>query len=283
MKAIISHDIDHFTLSEHYFRDLIVPKFFIRSKIEFLIGKITFKELILRYSDLVTNKWQNINELIDFDIERNIPATFFVAVEKGKGLNYSNHIAKKWVQIILEKGFEVGLHGIEFENYNKIKEEHDAFSLLSGLTDFGCRMHYVRTNECTYQNMSKISFAFDSSEYDIRAPYKIGKMWQFPFQIMDGYLIQKPKQWQCKNLEQAKNETKRILEDCYKNNLPYIGIDFHDRYFSNRFVTWRDWYVWLIDLLISEKIEFVNYETAIKKLEKREYLRSSEFNIPIIL
>lgn len=268
MKAIISHDIDHFTLSEHYLNDLIVPKFFIRSKIEFLTGKISLTELLLRVSDIFTNKWQNINELIDFNNSYQVPSTFFIAVEKGTGLSYNNKQAKQWIEQILKRGCQVGIHGIEFDSLDKIKLEREAFSKLSGLTSFGSRMHYIRADENTYNRMAQAGLFFDTSEYAFKNPYKIGNMWQFPFQIMDGYIMQKPKQWQCKNLEQCKEQTKKIIEECGNKQLSYIGVDFHDRYFNNRFVTWKDWYTWLIDYLNSQKIEFVNFNTAIAELEK---------------
>jgi len=35
MKIIISHDVDHLSVKEHIFKDLIVPKFFIWQFIEF--------------------------------------------------------------------------------------------------------------------------------------------------------------------------------------------------------------------------------------------------------
>jgi len=67
MKAIVSHDIDHLTLSEHYFQDLIVPKFFVRSYIELLSGKISLTELFHRYGDVFKNQWQHIDELHSFN------------------------------------------------------------------------------------------------------------------------------------------------------------------------------------------------------------------------
>ena len=66
MKAIISHDIDHLSLWEHT-NDLILPKFFVRAKIELFSGKISIPEYFLRMSDFFKNKWQNIDELIEFN------------------------------------------------------------------------------------------------------------------------------------------------------------------------------------------------------------------------
>src|ERR1041385_2266906 len=123
MKAIISHDIDHFSLKEHLFKDMILSKFFVRSYLEFTKGKISIRELILRHSDLFTNKWQNIDELISFNKSYDVPTTFFIAVAKGLGLSYSNEQAAYWIQHIQKKGCYVGLHLIEYLDEEKIGYE----------------------------------------------------------------------------------------------------------------------------------------------------------------
>ncbi len=268
MKSIISHDIDHLTLSEHYLNDLIVPKVFVRSRIELLSGKISLKEFFSRVGDVFKNKWQHLEELHQFNNKKHVPATYFIGVSKGQGLSYSKTQSAYWIHKLLELGCDVGPHSIEFETFEKIKSEYNVFAELSKQTVFGTRMHYIRTNENTFTNMAKAGYAFDSSEMDYKAPYKIGSMWEFPFQVMDAYIIEKPKQWQSKNFSQSCEATKRIIDKANDLDLPYLGIDFHDRYFSNSHKTWKDWYMWLIEYLITNGIEFVNFETAIKELEK---------------
>ncbi|MBS1637639.1 MAG: hypothetical protein JST26_17120 [Bacteroidetes bacterium] len=255
------------TLSEHYLKDLIVPKFFVRSKIEFLTGKISFAELMTRTGDIFRNKWQNIDELIAFNTKQGVPSSFFIGVKNGVGLNYPVSAAAFWIKRMLEKNCEVSIHGIEFETYEKIKSEYDIFRNMSAQAAFGIRMHYVRTNEETYTNMAKAGYIYDSTEMGFRAPYKIGNMWEFPFQIMDSYIIEKPRQWQSKNLQQAKDETRLLIDKAFECKLPYLGIDFHDRYFSPSFKTWMEWYMWLTTYLKENQIECVNFKTAVKELE----------------
>ena len=267
MKAIVSHDIDHLTLTEHYLRDLIVPKYFVRSYIEFFSGKISFSELMHRYGDVFKNQWQHIEILHKFNSQNNVPSTYFIGVNKGVGLTYSQIQSAYWIQKLLKMGCDVNVHGIEFENFEKIKAEFSLFKNISKQENFGSRMHYIRTNENTFSNMAKVGYSFDSSEMGFKAPYKIGTMWEFPFQIMDGYIIEKPKQWQSKNFKQSCDETKIIIDKAFDFKLPYLGIDFHDRYFSDSHKTWKEWYMWLIEYLSSQKIEFVNFKQAITELE----------------
>ena len=267
MKAIVSHDIDHLTISEHYLRDLVVPKYFVRSYIELFSGKISLTEMFHRYGDVFKNQWQHIEELHHFNKTNHVASTYFIGVNKGLGLNYSQQQANYWIHKMLEIGCEVGVHGIEFENFDKINTEYSLFKNISQLSNFGTRMHYIRTNDQTFMNMAKAGYVFDSSEMGYKAPHKIGSMWEFPFQIMDGYIIEKPKQWQSKNLKQSCDDTKKIIDKVIDLNLPYLGIDFHDRYFSDAHKTWKDWYIWLIEYLVNQKIEFVNFKQAIKELE----------------
>ena len=268
MKAIISHDIDHITVSEHLLRDLIVPKFLVRSNLELVMGKISFNEYISRWTDFFKNKWQNIDELITFNNVKQVPSSFFIGVKKGIGLNYSNPAASVWMEQIISRGCELNLHGINFNNINEINDERDLFFKLSKQEAKGLRMHYVRTDQETVRNLSKAGYKFDTTVHAFENPYKVGDMWELPFQIMDGWVIENGKRWQSANLNEAMERTKKQIEKAYKHNLKYLGVDFHDRYFSKSFKTWLDWYVWLIEYLAKNKIEFINYDGAIKELEK---------------
>lgn len=267
MKAIVSHDIDHLTLSEHYLKDLIVQKHFVRSYIELFLGKISLTEIFNRMGDVFRNQWQHIESLHAFNTKHNIKSTFFIGVNKGLGLSYSQQQSAFWIHKMLEMGCEVGCHGIEFESFDKINTEFNVFKGFSGQSNFGTRMHYIRKNESTFTNMAQAGYKFDSSEMSFKEPYKIGDMWEFPFQIMDGYIIEKPKQWQSKNFNQSCDETKKIIDQAAQMNLSYLGIDFHDRYFSDSHKTWKDWYMWLIEYLSAQKIEFIDFKQAVNELE----------------
>ncbi len=267
MKAIISHDIDHITVSEHLLRDLIVPKFLVRSNLELTMGKISFSEYVSRWTDFVKNKWQNIDELITFNNVKQVPSSFFIGVSKGIGLNYSNPLAQVWMEQMISRGCELNLHGINFSNINVINEEKELFHKLSEHRANGIRMHYVRTDQETVLNLSKAGYKFDSTVHAFEDPYKVGGMWELPFQIMDGWVIENGKRWQSASLNEAIERTKKQIEKAHKHNLKYLCIDFHDRYFSKSFKTWLDWYVWVVDYLIKNKMEFINYETAVNELE----------------
>lgn len=266
MKVIISHDIDHLTVDEHW-KDLVIPKFIIRMHIELILGKISVKEYLFRYKYLFINKWQNLEEIMAFNKSEAIPATFFIGVNNGVGLSYSLKDAEKWIKIIINNNFDCGVHGISYQNSEDIKKEFDTFKNLSGLNDFGIRMHYLRNDSKTLSLLSEAGYLFDSTEYCIKNPYKIGNMTEFPLHIMEGYEIENGKRWQSRNLEQSKISTIEKIKKAESNGINYLTILFHDRYFNNSFKTWIDWYKWTILYCKEQGFEFINYKQAANEIK----------------
>lgn len=270
MKAIISHDIDHLTVWEHT-TDLILPKFVVRANMELVMGKISINEYALRIGDFFKNKWQRIDEVIAFNESMGVPSSFFIGVNNGLGLSYPLKEAAYWIDKVTRQRIEIGVHGINYDSLEGIKKEYDDFkSASTAITSFGMRMHYVRKNEHTLHYIEQCGYLYDSTENAFKNPYKIGNMWEFPFQIMDGWVIDKDKRWQSQNLEQAKNNTLALIDRASKENLEYLGVIFHDRYFCDSFKTWKNWYIWLVEYLKDNKIEFVNFHQAIHHLENKK-------------
>jgi hypothetical protein len=266
MKVIISHDVDHIRAWEHK-NDLIIPKHIVRNIIEFGLGKISLYEINKRFKNILKNKWHNMESLMQFNNNHNIPSTFFFGVSNGKGLNYGLKDAKFWMIKVMQEGFHIGVHGIAFDNLNDIKKEYETFTSLTSLTSFGIRMHYLRSNNNTLNFLDKTGYIFDSSIPEMRNPFKIGRLWEFPLHIMDGYIFCRQTRWQNQTLNQAKDSTIKIIEHATELGLHYFTILFHDRYFSDSFQTWKEWYIWLIEYLINNRFEFISYHEAINELE----------------
>jgi len=270
MKAIISHDIDHLTVWEHT-SDLILPKFVVRANMELVMGKISIGEYVFRIGDFFKNKWQRIDEVIAFNESMGVPSSFFIGVNNGLGLSYPLKEAAFWIDKVSKRNIEIGVHGINYDTMDGVKKEYDDFKSSSpALKSFGMRMHYVRKNENTLHYIEQCGYIYDSTENAFKNPYKIGKMWEFPFQIMDGWVIDKDKRWQSQSLEQAKSNTLKLIEQAHAENLEYLGVIFHDRYFCDSFKTWKNWYIWLVEYLKENKIGFVNFHQAIQHLENKK-------------
>lgn len=266
MKVIFSHDIDHLSFWEHY-KDSIIPKYYVRNNIEVFKGKISFSEYGLRYLSPFHNKWQNISEIMDWNDSLGFKSNFFIGVNNGIGLSYPLNKVKKWVDLINERGFEVGVHGIDFDSLDKIKKEYDTFSGLTSEKEFGMRMHYLRQNEKTLRNLAKADYLFDSSDSGMKNPYLIDKMWEFPLQIMEGWCFYSGKRYQYNKLEEAKKEAIKLIEEAQEKELQYLNVLFHDRYYHNSFKQWKLWYEWITKYLTKDlKLEAITYKKAVQEL-----------------
>lgn len=267
MKVIVSHDIDHLTAWEHSFKDAILPKYILRMHIELVLGKIRFKEYLLRTKSLFNNKWNHIEDLINFNRSMGIPSQFFIGVNNGVGLSYS---IEKAHQIMLQHqthDVHFGVHGIAFDDPTAIQREYDRFKQLAAESQIGMRMHYVRKVDKTMHWIAQAGYAFDSTEFGFLSPYRIESMWEFPFQIMDSWVMEQGKRWQSVNLERAKEITLAELARAEKAELPYLGIIFHDHYFSPAHQTWMNWYTWFMETLKNKGYTFIRFGDAIKELE----------------
>ena len=267
MKVIVSHDVDHLTFSEH-FRDWCVPKYLLRTGIELGLRRISVAETGRRLGALLRNRWHNLDALMQFDREQEVPATFFVAMARGRGLCYAPEVAAEWVRRIHAQGFAVGVHGVAFEDLNDIRREYATFRESTQSEPAGVRMHYLRTCDATLGWLARAGYAFDSSVYELAPPYKIHGLWEFPLHLMDGHLFYTNGRWQSANLVQARDATLRRLDAAHRNDVRYFTLLFHDVYFSDAFLIWKKWYVWLIDHLKQNDFEFVDYGTAVQELER---------------
>ncbi len=267
MKIIVSHDIDHLSFWEHR-ADLILPKSLLRALIELGNGSISIKECMLRYSEVFSKRMHYLPELMDFNSKHRVPATFFMGMDNALGLNYSKEDAAPWIRKIIENGFDVGVHGIAFDSLTGLKKEFSDFKLISGLENFGVRMHYLRQDKNTLFSLEQAGYVFDSTEYKNEGPFKIGGMWEFPLHIMDSYMIQNGKAFQHVSLEAIKKKTKEKMELIQSLHLPYLTLLFHDRYYCDAYGSWKEWYEWCILYLKKEGFEFISYQNAIKELEK---------------
>lgn len=265
MKVIVSHDVDHITVWEHS-KDLIIPKSIIRNFIELFYGHIPRSEVVSRFNNIIQNQWHNLDELMAFNRDKNIPATFFIGVANGNRLVYSLEHAEFWIKKIMQNGFEVGVHGIAYDNYNDIKDEYDTFQSISGLDRFGIRMHYLNKSPNMLSYLSKAGYIFDSTMQEYINPYKQGNLWEFPLFIMDVYLLRKNSSIQNQSLTQVKEMTKKVINDVIDKRIRYITVNLHDVYFSDSYGTWKEWYIWLIEYL-GKNFQFVSYNDAIENLE----------------
>ena len=267
MKIIISHDVDHLYATDHLTKDLILPKLWVRSFLQMCTGKISFSTFWYRLTILFHNRMHRVDELMAFDRGHGIPSVFFFGMDHVLGMSYSREKAAPVIRRVIEQGFDAGVHGVDYQNAEKIRAEHDAFREISGLTDFGLRNHYVRFDDETFEKMDQAGYLFDSTWFnkeklDIRAPYRVGNMWEFPLHIMDGYICQPGE------LEQGLQKTFAAIQQAEEQGMPYCTILFHDCPFDDRYdPQMKRWYEETVRYCEEHQYEFISFRDAIKELE----------------
>lgn len=267
MKIIISHDVDHIDAIDHIFKDLILEKMFIRSILQLLAGRISWRTCIYRMTMIFRGRMNRIVEVMDYDKQNGIPSTFFFGMANGLGMSYSREKAASYIEMVQAKGFDVGVHGVDYMALDKICTEHDAFKVKSGLDAFGVRNHYVRFDNETFSKMNKAGYLFDTTHFnktktELINPYKVGDMWEFPLHIMDGYVCEQGR------LTEGLERTYRIIDEAEEKGITYLTILFHDYQFDDVFAPQlKEWYIKTIDYCKSKGYEFISYRDAIEELE----------------
>lgn len=267
MKIIISHDVDHLYVWDHLKRDLIIEKLWVRSVLHFFQRRISFRTLVCRLLMPFHNRMHRIDELMEFDRNHGIPSIYFFGMANGLGMSYHKSEAFPIIKKVIAQSFDVGVHGIDYQRMEVMKKEHDDFLSMSGLKDFGIRNHYVRFDEETFAKQNKVGYLFDSTWFDkkklnLKAPYKVGDMWEFPLHIMDGYICREG-EWR-----EGVRATIRALERANAMGLSYFTILFHDYFFDdNCFPQLKIWYMEMIEYCEKRGYEFISYRKAIEELE----------------
>jgi len=266
VKVIISHDVDSITKWEHSY--LFLLKHIVRSIIEFFHGSISYSELVFRGREFFNNKTNYLDLLMEFDRRHSIPSVFFFGVSNGRNLDYSLDLSIKNIKKVINKGFHVGVHGIEYDDFEIMQGEFAQFREISSTLDFGIRIHYLKNNDNTIKYIESIGYKYDSTLRSDKNPYKKGSLYEFPLHIMDGdAMYSNGKRWQNVNTQDAINSTINRINYLEKKGVEYLTILFHDRYFCNGYISWKSWYIEVVRYLEQKNCKFISYDEAIVELE----------------
>jgi len=265
MKVIISHDIDHFYWSDHFFKDLFVQKYILKNLIFFIKGEISFSLLKARLKALMSNRFGRLAELIHFNKLNDVPASYFVGVENALNLSYSEDIAMSITSCLKDEGCPVYLHGIAYRESASMAKEKEKFQkILKVKWQPGIRMHYLRSTAATWNLLASLEYEFDSSLYELKNPFSVEQMIEFPVSMMEVYMIK----YNEMNFEDVKERTIDRIQSAKERGLDYFTVIFHDHHFSESFPLHKKWYEWLIDYFKGKNYEFVNFAQAIDETRK---------------
>lgn len=261
MKIIVSHDVDHLALVEHW-RDRFYPGLWYKGIKGVLKQSLSPKEFLQRAFNF---KLENIKELHEFNQKHKVQETFFFGMANALGLSYHYKKAGPYIDYLEKNGVDIGLHGIGYNSYEALlSETSKLFELLSAKRAIGIRNHYLRKTDNTLDFANRIGFTFDSTYNELKKPWKVGNLWEIPISVMDASILSPVGG----KLTSAKEKSETLLQQALDLKLPYFVINFHDVYFSKQYSEYKDWYCWLINYLHSEKFEFISFSKALKELNK---------------
>jgi hypothetical protein len=272
VKVIISHDVDHVRPWEHR-SDLIVPKFIVRFGIEWALGYTRWREVRLAVQSLWTGPWQHIEELMDFDEAHGVPSTFFVAVANGRKLCYALADAKEWITRIRSRGFDVGVHGIEYKLADKARDELTRFREITGRDFVGVRFHNIGFSTSSVQlsdsdvlSLKRVGYSFSTTTFGDNGPWSSDTFWEFPIHLMDGHIFRVGRPWKNRTLEQMKESTVKRLRDAAARGVSFFSLLFHDGFFCDYYRDYEEWYVWLVEFLKAAGYQLCSYRHALDEL-----------------
>jgi peptidoglycan/xylan/chitin deacetylase (PgdA/CDA1 family) len=254
-------------------RDLIVPKFMARFGIEWALGYTRWSEVSLAFRSPWTGPWQHVEELMDFDEAHGVPSTFFVAVANGRKLCYALADAREWITRIRNRGFDVGVHGIEYNSADKVQDELKRFREIAGQDLVGVRFHNigyspssVLLDRADVQRLADTGYAFSTTTFAETSPWSAGRLWEFPIHLMDGHVFQVGRPWKNRTPEQVREFTVKRLRDAAARGVSYFSLLFHDGHFCDYYRDYQEWYVWLVEFLRTAGYQLCSYRQALDEL-----------------
>ena len=110
-----------------------------------------------------------------------------------------------------------------------------------------------------------LPISFDSTEYELRNPYFIKKMIEFPVSMMEVYEMGYDEM----DFEKIKERSLSRIKRAEEKSLSYFTVIFHDHHFSDAFPLHKKWYQWLIYHFKSNQYEFIDFKSAIDEISTK--------------
>lgn len=285
----LTHDIDFVGIRNHKF-DHSMLGFVYRATfgavLRFLRGRISASQLLKSWRAVASLPFVYAGWAKDFwepfdwylKVEKNLPATYFLipfkrrSGEKVPGARrslrataYDVSDLSDWTTILLNRGCEIGVHGIDaWHSIEKGREELERISEVTGESKTGIRIHWLLSDESTPSVLERAGYAYDSTVgYNETIGYRAGTsqvfrplsartLLQLPMHIQDGALFY-PRQ-----LNLSKTEAEEhcgVLIDNVRRRGGVLTLLWHDRsHAPERF--WGDFYAALVLKLRSLNVWF---------------------------
>lgn len=293
----LTHDIDFIRIRDHKF-DHTMFGFLYRATLGTLMDVIkkkrTWKELyqnwvaVLKlpmvYLNIADDFWFKFDRYMELEERVKARSTFFFIPFKkrmgdkvtGKGAKmraakYDVTDIQDTVKKLVNKGFEVGIHGIDsWHDTGCARTEKARIADISGKTDVGIRMHWLCFNQDTYRILDEAGFIYDSTfGYNDAVGYRAGTSQVFKPSGVNNILelplsIQDTALFNPKHMSLTKDEAWHLAEDLITKtaeNGGVLTILWHDRSLSPERL-YEDFYIKLLAELKNKKVWFATATDA---------------------
>jgi hypothetical protein len=302
----LTHDIDFIGIRNHKFDRTMwgfVYRAGIRSLFYLLRGKTSWAQLWRNWCALASLPFVYAGLAKDFwspfewylEVERGLPGTYFIIpFKKRAGENVPGPRASlratayditdipSWVSVLLSKGCEVGVHGIDaWHSSERGHEEWAQVSDVSGVTELGIRTHWLLQGTNTASLLDKAGFIYDSTvgyndtigyragTNQVFRPFEVQSLLELPLLIQDGALFF-PQRLNLPEVE-AEERCFKMINQSMKNG-GVLTVLWHDRsHGPERF--WGNFYVKLVQSLQATNAWFATGLEAVKWFKARRNVR----------
>jgi hypothetical protein len=224
--ACLTHDVDFAGIRRHKLDHTLwgfVYRALAGSLIQFMEGKsslarlsknwIAVFSLPLVYLGLLEDFWDQFDRYAEID--KDFSSTFFLIPFKDRvgeklqvqfpnqrATRYDINDVQKQVEMLTERGYEIGLHGIDaWHCPEKGKLELNRVREVTGKTDVGVRMHFLCHDQHSLAVLAQAGFFYDSTfgynevigfkggTTQVFRPFEVTRLLELPLHIQDTALF----------------------------------------------------------------------------------------------
>ena len=184
----LTHDVDFVRIADHKCDHTLFGFLYratIGSFLNFLRGKSSIRKCLINlravfslpfvYIGLAKDFWLQFESYID--IERSLKSTYFfipfkgrvgdrvsVSNSKRRATRYGIRDVQNWVKLLLEKGCEIGVHGIDgWNDCEKGRLELNEVTQAAGTEDAGNRTHWLCFDSNSPKMLEDAGYSYDST------------------------------------------------------------------------------------------------------------------------
>jgi hypothetical protein len=269
----------------------------------FLEGRMRLTRLLKSWSAATSLPFVFLGWAEDFwnpfpwylDVEKQLPATYFLIPFKGRVGEHvpGRHATRRataydvtdilrWTATLMDKGCEVGVHGIDaWHDATKGRAELARITAITGGRSVGIRMHWLLSDATTASTLENAGYSYDTTAgYNETLGYRNGTTQAFrplatrtllelPLHIQDGALFY-PHNLDLSEAEAATHCSPLIAHAQSSGGV--LTVLWHDRsHGPERF--WGDFYLTLVQTLRSSNTWFATASQAVDWFRARRGVR----------